>query len=91
MPYDEVMKKLNQSFTEVQKIITNHSDDELFTKKKYAWTGSTSLGSYLVSATASHYMWAIDLIKKWRSSHLDKDIVRAGRSENDKQSREKRA
>ena len=33
-------------------------------KKKYKWTGSTSLGAYLVSATSSHYDWAYKLIKK---------------------------
>ena len=43
---------------------TTKQDEELFTKKKYHWTGSTSLGSYLVSATSSHYDWALKLIRK---------------------------
>lgn len=30
---------------------------ELFTKRLYSWTGSTSLGAYLVSSTSSHYDW----------------------------------
>ncbi|MFK8007145.1 MAG: ClbS/DfsB family four-helix bundle protein [Saprospiraceae bacterium] len=55
---------LNKSFKEVQKIIEEHSDEELFEKKKYKWTGSTSLGAYLISATSSHYDWAFKLIKK---------------------------
>lgn len=55
---------LNKSFKEVQKIIEKHSDQELFEKKKYKWTGSTSVGAYLVSATSSHYDWAFKLIKK---------------------------
>lgn len=54
----------NKSFKEVQKIIEKHSDQELFEKKKYKWTGSTSLGAYLISATSSHYDWAFKLIKK---------------------------
>jgi hypothetical protein len=45
-------------------LINSHSNEELFTKKKYKWTGSTSLGQYLVSSTSSHYDWAIKLIKK---------------------------
>jgi hypothetical protein len=49
----------------VMGIIEKHSDHELFTKKLYKWTGSTSLGSYLVSNTSSHYTWAYDLIRKW--------------------------
>ncbi|MDR1911573.1 MAG: ClbS/DfsB family four-helix bundle protein, partial [Helicobacteraceae bacterium] len=37
--------------------------DELFTKNKYEWTGTTSLGSYLISATSSHYDWGLKTIK----------------------------
>ena len=45
-------------------------DDELFEKKRYKWTGSTSLGAYLVSATSSHYDWAFKLIKKCLKKQL---------------------
>ena len=60
----EVRKLLDNSFAELQKIIEKHSDEELFEKKRYKWTGTTSLGSYLVSATSSHYDWAFKLIKR---------------------------
>ena len=60
----EAKELLQTSFDSVQKIIEKHSDEELFTKKKYKWTGSTSLGSYLISITSSHYDWAYKLIKK---------------------------
>lgn len=60
----EVRKQLEKSFTDLQRVIQNHSNDELFEKKRYKWTGSTSLGAYLVSATSSHYDWALKLIKK---------------------------
>ncbi len=60
----KVQALLNESYQKVQDIIAKHSNEELFEKKRYAWTGSTSLGSYLVSATSSHYDWAIKLIKK---------------------------
>ena len=53
-----------KSFEKVFSIIEKHTDEELFTKKKYKWTGSTSLGSYLISATSSHYDWALKLMKK---------------------------
>ncbi|MEO9870625.1 ClbS/DfsB family four-helix bundle protein [Ekhidna sp.] len=45
-------------------LINKHSDEELFEKKRYKWTGTTSLGAYLISATSSHYDWAYKLIKK---------------------------
>jgi len=60
----KVKKDLASSFTQIQEIIQNHSNEELFEKKKYKWTGTTSLGAYLVSATSSHYDWANKLIKK---------------------------
>lgn len=63
-PLYEVRKTLETSFHDVQNIIASHSNEELFTKKRYKWTGSTSLGAYLVSATSSHYDWAIKLIKR---------------------------
>lgn len=52
------------SYNQIRKLIEKHIDEELFEKKKYKWTGTTSLGAYLVSATSSHYDWAIKLIKK---------------------------
>ena len=65
---DLVFQNLQSSHLKVQGIIKKHSDEELFTKKQYPWTGSTSMGSYFISATSSHYQWAIDLIKKWLKS-----------------------
>ena len=55
---------LETSHNIVQKIMLKHNQEELFTKKHYGWTGSTSLGAYLISATSSHYDWAYKLIKK---------------------------
>ena len=52
------------SHQKVRSLIEQHSDEELFEKKKYKWTGTTSLGAYLISATSSHYDWALKLIKK---------------------------
>lgn len=61
---DDIKARLRDSFSQVQAIIHHHTDDELFEKKRYSWTGSTSLGAYLISATSSHYDWALKLIKK---------------------------
>ncbi len=57
-------KLLHQSFEEIIQIVHKHSDEELFTKKKYAWTGSTSLGAYITSAIYSHNIWGYKIIKK---------------------------
>ena len=34
------------------------SEEDLFTPGRYAWTKTSTLGAYFVSATASHYAWA---------------------------------
>ena len=56
--------RFEQSHQAIHALIEKHTDEELFEKKKYKWTGSTSLGAYLVSSTVSHYEWAIRLIKQ---------------------------
>ncbi len=60
----EIRKAIESSYAEVQQIILKHSEEELFEKKRYAWTGTTSLASYLVSASSSHYDWALRFLKK---------------------------
>ena len=61
----KVLSSLNSSYKKLRSVIQKHSDKELFTKKMYPWTGSTSLGSYLISATSSHYDWTLKQIKKY--------------------------
>jgi len=52
-----------KSHKDVMALVQKHNDDELFTKKKYEWTGTTSLGSYFISATSSHYDWGLKTVK----------------------------
>jgi Uncharacterized conserved protein len=56
-------KMLKESHSEVVNLIETFTDDELFVKKHFPWTGTTSLGSYCVSATSSHYDWAMKKLK----------------------------
>ncbi|MEL6971721.1 MAG: ClbS/DfsB family four-helix bundle protein [Bacteroidota bacterium] len=63
-PLVEVRQMLADSYQRVRQIIMNHTEEELFTKCYYKWTGSTSLGAYLISATSSHYDWGFKLIKR---------------------------
>ena len=61
---EKIRKLFKSSHNDLQEIIDQHTNDELFEKKKYPWTGTTSLGAYLISATSSHYDWALKLIRK---------------------------
>ena len=60
---EEAIRLLEQSHREVLELIEVFSNDELFTKGVYKWTGGTSLGSYFVSSTSSHYDWASKKLK----------------------------
>lgn len=66
--YYEILKMIKKSFLEVQKLINQHTNDELFENRKYKWTGTTSLASYLISNTSSHYDWAITKLKKYEKA-----------------------
>ncbi|ATA69081.1 MULTISPECIES: ClbS/DfsB family four-helix bundle protein [Capnocytophaga] len=61
---EKMLKLFESTHQAVFKIIKDHTDEELFTKKYYKWTGTSSLGSYLVSSTSSHYDWGLKLIRK---------------------------
>ena len=63
-PYADANQMLKKTHKEVIKVIETFSTEELFSKKYFDWTGTTTLGSYCVSATSSHYDWAIKDIKK---------------------------
>lgn len=63
---DVVRATLTQTHDRLMTIIASHSDAELFEKKRYPWTGTTSLGAYLVSATSSHYAWAVRTLRRRR-------------------------
>ena len=54
---------LRDSHKKVMEIITSFTNEELFSKNVFSWTGTTTLGSYCVSATASHYDWAIKKLR----------------------------
>lgn len=57
-------KLLETSHKEIISVIGSYANDELFEKKRYKWTGTTSLAAYLISGTSSHYDWAFKLIRK---------------------------
>ncbi len=62
--WEDVVVSLRESHAQVRAVIASYGDDELFEKKRYRWTGSTSVGSYAVSATTSHYDWAMKHLKR---------------------------
>ena len=64
MSLDEVLAQFEASSHEILGIIQGLSNDELFTAGYFAWTKKNTLGTYMVSATSSHYLWARKEIRK---------------------------
>lgn len=60
---EEVKKLLAKSHRDVMALAETFSNEELFSKGVYPWVGGTTLGSYFVSTTSSHYEWAMKKLK----------------------------
>ena len=60
---EDATRALEKSHKDVLKLAENFTNEELFSKKVYKWVGGSTLGSYFVSATSSHYDWAIKKLK----------------------------
>ncbi len=56
---EDAENMLQKSHNEVIKLAETFSNEELFSKGVYKWVGGSTLGSYFVSVTASHYDWAM--------------------------------
>lgn len=63
-PYDEAKAMILKSHEDVLALAAEFTNEELFEKKHFTWSGSTNIGSYFISATSSHYEWAIKKIKR---------------------------
>lgn len=63
---EEAKEMLEKSHNEVMNLIETFTNEELFSKEIYEWTGTGTLGSYFVSNTSSHYNWAIKKLKAHR-------------------------
>ncbi len=59
----DAKQMVKESHREVMALIETFSNDELFAKKMFDWTGTSTLGAYCVSATSSHYDWAMKKLK----------------------------
>ena len=60
---EEASSLLANSHKAVLDLAATLTNEELFSKGVYKWTGGTTLGSYFVSATSSHYDWAMKKLK----------------------------
>ncbi|MDE7334138.1 MAG: ClbS/DfsB family four-helix bundle protein [Lachnospiraceae bacterium] len=65
---DDAKEMLEKSHEEVMALAETFTNDELFSRETFSWTNKNALGSFFVSATASHYNWAIKKLKAHRKN-----------------------
>ena len=63
---EKALADFAESHKKLMELEESFSDEELFEKKHFAWTGTTNLGAYFISTTSSHYDWAIKKLKAHR-------------------------
>lgn len=61
---DEAIALVTESRARARALIEARTDEELFEKRHFPWTGTTSLGAYCISGTSSHDEWAKKKIRK---------------------------
>ena len=65
-------KLLKESHQQVMSMLRLFKNEELFQKKQFAWIGNTTLGSYFISSTASHYEWGIKKVTRYKKYKVRK-------------------
>lgn len=63
---EEAAEMLKKSHRDVMELADTFTDEQLFQRGVFDWTGNSTLGSYFVSNTSSHYNWAIKKLKAHR-------------------------
>lgn len=66
LPLEKALADFAESHKKLMELAKSFSDEELFAKKHFSWTGTTNLGAYFISTTSSHYDWAIKKLKAHR-------------------------
>ena len=67
-PLCEAKALLAQTHEKAMALTANFSDEELFARRYFNFTGNLNLAAYITSSTSSHYDWAIKKIKKHKNS-----------------------
>jgi hypothetical protein len=60
----EVLEQFHSSYQQTLDAIQGFSDEILFTRGYYLWSGNNALAAYFHSCTAAHYLWARKEIQK---------------------------
>jgi hypothetical protein len=62
---------LSATHAELRELARALSVEALLTPRRFAWTGSSTLATYLAGATASHYRFAVKVLRRWMKTRRD--------------------
>lgn len=65
---EAALEQFKESHGKVLAEIEKLSNEELFQKDVFDWVGGSTIGSYFVSVTSSHYDWALKKLKAHRKN-----------------------
>ena len=65
---EEAEKLLAESHKQTMALLDTFTEDQLFQKKVFPWTGTNALGTYFIANTSSHYEWALKKLRKYQRS-----------------------
>lgn len=62
---EAIRAEFGTGFDRILKIVGSLAPEQLLAPGYFRWTGKNSLATYLVPNTASHYRFALKMIKRW--------------------------
>lgn len=65
-PWEDVRAEFEGSHAEIVELVEHLSEEQLLDAGHFSWTGRYPLTTYLGPNTASHYRFAIKVLKRWR-------------------------
>ena len=65
---EKAMEQFKDSHQKIMAAIDSMTNEELFSKDVYDWVGGSTIGSYFISTTSSHYDWAMKKLKAHRKN-----------------------
>jgi hypothetical protein len=77
----EIQKDFKSGYKQILKLIEELSEESLLSPGHFTWTGKNPLTTYLGPNTASHYRFAIRVIKRWQ-----KQLAGSVKQKNDRKS-----
>ncbi len=64
--WKRAIEEFDASYAKMLRLAKRLDEAELLEKGRYAWTGSSTVGNYLGTNTASHYRTASKILRRWQ-------------------------